>query len=490
MNKNSLKKYVAAGVTAFVVIALSIIFYFCFDRIVGLRSFFSKVFSALMPVTWGIIIAYLLTPVYNVLHRHLYPLLSKRCSEKVSHSISKGVSIALSLLLLLCIVYALVAMIVPQLIDSILNIWESAPGYISEVRMWLFRLLENQPELRSEVMNIFNRLSSSALTKVDEYFQAFDFSSDSLKELLSQFGSVLTTLSSRVYRLVTALKNLIIGLIIAIYILATKKKMSAQAKKLLYAITRRKVANVVVEQAQYAHKVFSGFISGKLLDSLIIGALCFAGCSILRIPYALLVSVVVGITNIIPVFGPFIGAIPSALFILLISPIKCLTFIIFIIVLQQIDGNIIGPKILGSSTGLNSFWVIFALLLFGGLFGVAGMLLGVPVFAVFYHLVDEGCKALLTRKGLSPETDDYILLTRVEEDGYQRSVDPAYEAEPAEEASTPGEPKDNKDNPVIHWFTKLREDAVHPDSDSQEPQENQDPPATTNEPNGNEGSEQ
>jgi predicted PurR-regulated permease PerM len=473
VNKNNLRRYLAAGVTAFAVIALSIIFYFCFDRIVGLRSFFAKVLSGLMPVIWGVVIAYLLTPVYNVIHRHLYPQLAKHCSEKVSHSLAKGISIALSLLVLLCVVYALVAMVVPQLIDSIVNIWENAPGYISEVRVWLFRLLENQPEVRQEVMGIYNRLSSNALTKLDEYFNGFDFSADSLREFVSRFGSVITTLSSRVYRVVNALKNLVIGVIIAIYILATKKKMSAQAKKILYAITRRKVANVVVEQARFAHSVFSGFISGKILDSLIIGILCFAGCSILRIPYALLVSVVVGVTNIIPVFGPFIGGIPSALFILLISPVKCLWFIIFIIILQQIDGNILGPKILGNSTGLNSFWVIFALLLFGELFGVVGMLLGVPVFAVFYHLVDEGCNALLKRKGLSPDTNDYILLSCIDGDEYKRSIDPSYQADPIPS------PRKRKEDGFTRLLGRIKASLSAKDPD-QSPEEEDEPSGTDN----------
>ncbi len=472
MTKSYLKKYLAAGVTAFVVIALSIIFYFCFDRIVGLRSFVAKVFSALMPVVVGCGIAYLLNPIYNLLHRHLYKLLAKRRSEKFSHAVAKGVSIGLSLLLLVLVVYALVAMIVPQLISSILNIWENAPGYISEVRMWLFRLLENQPELRSEVMSLYNRLSSTALEQIDNYFSAFDFSADTLKELLSQIGSVITGVSARVYQVVVVLKNLVIGLIIAVYLLAAKKKMSAQAKKLLYALCRRNVANVVVEQCRYAHKVFSGFISGKLLDSLIIGILCFAGCSILKIPYALLVSVVIGLTNIIPFFGPFIGAIPCALFILLNSPIKCLWFIIFIIILQQFDGNILGPKILGDSTGLNSFWVIFALLLFGGLFGVVGMILGVPVFAVFYHLVDESCTALLKRKGLSADTGDYVLLSGIHQGQYQKEDDPSYEPERAPERDRPGK---GTVSALVHRLRGFRGPGREAPSEGGEAQESRQP---------------
>ncbi len=474
MKRSYLNKYLAAGTTAFIVIALSIIFYFCFDRIVGLRSFVAKILASLMPVTWGIVIAYLLNPIYNVLHRHLYKLLARKCSEKFSHAVSKGGSIALSLIVLLCVVYALVAMIVPQLVESILNIWENAPSYISEVRVWLFHLLENQPEIRSEVMSLYNRISSKALNQVDEYFSAFDFSADSLKELLSQVGSVVTSLSAGVWRIVTALKNLIIGVIIAIYILATKKKMSAQAKKLLYALCRRRVANVVVEQCCYANKVFSGFISGKLLDSLIIGILCFAGCRILGIPYTMLVSVVIGLTNIIPFFGPFIGAIPCALFILLISPIKCLWFIIFIIILQQFDGNILGPKILGDSTGLNPFWVIFSLLLFGGLFGAVGMLLGVPVFAVFYHLVDEACNALLRRKGLSTDTRNYVLLSRVDGGVYRKMGDPSYEADP------PKNHGEKKESALLIWFSKLygqsKLNGDPPPRDEPEPQDEEGKP--------------
>ena len=170
-----------------------------------------------------------------------------------------------------------------------------------------------------------------------------------------------------------------------------------------------------MKEARYIHKVFGGFIIGKIVDSIIIGILCFLGLSVMNMPYTLLVSVIVGVTNVIPFFGPFIGAIPSALLILLVSPIQCLYFLIFILVLQQFDGNILGPKILGDTTGISSFWVLFSILLFGGLLGFVGMIVGVPIFAVFYRLLGDFINGLLEKKDLPVQTSQYDNLETVEE---------------------------------------------------------------------------
>jgi predicted PurR-regulated permease PerM len=272
--------------------------------------------------------------------------------------------------------------------------------------------------------------------------------STSLQTLLPNVWNVVSSVSAGLVKVVTFLKNVIIGFIVAIYLLAMKKVLCGQMKRMVYAVCSKKVANIIIEHCRYAHKVMSGFISGKVLDSIIIGVICFVGTSILNIPYALLVSVIIGLTNIIPFFGPFIGAVPCALFILLNSPVKCLVFIVFIVLLQQFDGNILGPKILGESTGLSSFWVIFALLLFGGLFGVVGMLIGVPVFAVFYHIVDDATRALLRKKGMSVDTKDYILLEKVEGDQYIKLKDPAFKEDSGsnqQEAEAPSEEDESDD---------------------------------------------
>ena len=210
--------------------------------------------------------------------------------------------------------------------------------------------------------------------------------------------------------------NFIIGIVISIYVLLGKETFIAQAKKLVYAVFPADRGNVIVATVRKANDIFGGFIIGKILDSVIIGILCFIGLSILQMPYTLLVSVIVGVTNVIPFFGPYIGAIPSAILIMLANPIQGLYFIIFILVLQQVDGNIIGPKILGDSTGLNSFWVVFAILVGGGLFGVAGMIFGVPLFATIYYITRKLTAWVLRKKGLPEETAAYTEVERIDVD--------------------------------------------------------------------------
>jgi predicted PurR-regulated permease PerM len=220
-------------------------------------------------------------------------------------------------------------------------------------------------------------------------------------------NTLITGITSGVISVLSFLFDALIGLIVCIYILNSKERFAAQSKKLIYSMFDTERANEIIADARNVHRIFSGFISGKLLDSLIIGMISFVALSCMNMPYAVMISVVVGVTNIIPFFGPFIGAVPSAVIIFTVSPIKSLYFIIYILIIQQIDGNIIGPKILGNSTGLPSFWVLFAIVVGGGLFGFAGMLLGVPVFAVIYMFVSEGIVRALKKRGLPEDTDKY-----------------------------------------------------------------------------------
>lgn len=430
------------GVVALLVIMCSLVFYFSFERIIGLKTFFAQVIDILMPVIWGIVIAYLLSPVYNYFHRHLHALAMKKMEEKNALKFAKGVSILISILFFLALIYALIALIVPQLVTSIRNIIDRIPLYVVEIRGLLRTLFENFPELQDTVLNTYNNLSDQIMNWFGE-LDLNNLSSNFFERFLPDLWSVVSSVSSGVYRVVTFLLNFIIGIIVAVYLLATKKLLCGQMKRIIYSVLPNKAANLVVEKCRYAHKAMSGFISGKILDSLIIGLICFIGTSILNIPYALLVSVIIGLTNIIPFFGPFIGAVPCALFILLNSPIKCLVFVIFVLLLQQFDGNILGPKILGESTGLSSFWVITSLLLFGGLFGIVGMIVGVPIFAVVYHLIAEATRALLKKKKMSADTKDYILLDKVEGELYIKLPDPSL----MEEYQPEGEKKHQADEP-------------------------------------------
>ena len=207
--------------------------------------------------------------------------------------------------------------------------------------------------------------------------------------LLPSMQSILSGAAVGVMSFVAFLKNLVIGLIVSVYLLASRKKFGQQGKLILYSLVKRRWADLFLEEICYADKMFGGFINGKILDSAIIGVLCYIACLIFKFPSALLVSVIIGVTNVIPFFGPFIGAIPATLLILIQNPIKALWFVLFVLVLQQVDGNIIGPKILGNTTGLSSFWVLFAILLFGGLWGFVGMIIGVPLFAVIYDVIKK-----------------------------------------------------------------------------------------------------
>ena len=237
---------------------------------------------------------------------------------------------------------------------------------------------------------------------------------DALVKSISSLSTVFSGVVSGMRVVMRIGKDFILGMFIAAYLLIAKKRLIAQAKKILYSVTKLPVANYILYECRYIQEVFGGFIRGKLLDSLIVGVICFVCCTLFRFPYPIVISVIVGVTNIIPFFGPFVGAIPSALLILLSSPLKCLYFVIFVIALQQFDGNFLGPKILGNSTGLSSFWVLFSIMLFGGLFGFVGMVIGVPLFAVIYSLVDAFVNHRLSKKAMSLSTSEYELLDHID----------------------------------------------------------------------------
>ena len=228
-------------------------------------------------------------------------------------------------------------------------------------------------------------------------------------------GKIVTSLTTGIYAVLRGILDVLIGFVVACYVLSNMELFMAKSKMVLYSIFPLRSSKRILKAIRFTDTAFMSFISGKVIDSAIIGVICYICCAIMRMPYVVLVSVVVGVTNIIPVFGPFIGAVPTALIILLDSPMKCLIYVIFILVLQQIDGNIIGPKILGSSTGINGFWIMFAILLGGGLFGFIGMLLGVPVFVVIYAGLEKLVNNGLKKRGLQTETAEYMNLDYIDD---------------------------------------------------------------------------
>lgn len=404
MKESKYRNYICWGVTAFAVIALSIAFGFFLSGFHTIMAGLRTIFGILMPVIYGAVLAYLLLPVYNKTGGVLKACLEKRLKQKkLVRSISKAVATMVSLVVLFLIVAGLFRLVIPQIYTSILSLQSGIGGNINNLAGWLQKLLEDNPALEQKIIPMYEQLTN----QLELWLTS---------SLVPSMSTVIGGLSSGLLSVVTVLKNILLGVIVMVYLLNIKGTLTAQGKKLLYGILSVKKANHLIEGLRFVHRVFGGFITGKLLDSLIIGIICFVCLNWMRMPYALLVSVIVGVTNVIPFFGPFIGAIPSAFLILLVSPIKCLYFLIFILLLQQFDGNILGPKILGQSTGLPSFWVLFSILLFGGMFGFVGMIVAVPTFAVCYTVISGLVNRSLKRKELSSHTGDYMDLKNIDEE--------------------------------------------------------------------------
>ena len=290
--------------------------------------------------------------------------------------------------------YLLASVLMPELYKSVLQLVDNADNYYRTISGWVIHLLETNPEAANWVAQ-----------QMAAYFQDIDKWLTS--GVLPQLQTVMTTVSGGVLSVMNFAKNLLVGLIASVYLLATKERCAAYGRKLVYSFFPQEQVELVLRGVRRADLIFSGFVRGKVLDSIIIGILCFVGCSILKFPYTPLVSVFVGVTNVIPFFGPFLGAIPSTFLILLVSPKQALYFVIFVLALQQLDGNVIGPKILGNTTGLSSLWVITAILVGGSFFGIAGMFFGVPVCACLLSLVNFFVDARLRDKGLPVEPGAY-----------------------------------------------------------------------------------
>ena len=420
------KKYMYWGATAFIVVAALILFYMLITHFPDISGALGKLGKILSPFIWGLIISYLLTPLMKRLDAHVFgPLCGRlfRKSRNGGKKLARGLSVLVSLLAFLLVLAALVYMILPQLYSSIVTIVDNSPSYIESMTTWAETKLTDYPAVEGYV----TELLGDANKDIVNWLQS---------RVLPKLGGVLTSLTSGVYYVLLGIYNLLVGIIVSIYILGNLEKVKAGFKRLLYSVFSLEAAEKIREALLFTHKTFMGFISGKLLDSAIIGLICYVFCAALSMPYTLLVSIIIGITNIIPFFGPFIGAVPCALIILLVNPIKCLIFVIFIIILQQIDGNIIGPKILGETTGINGFWVMFSIIVGAGIFGFWGMLLGVPVFVVIYNFFDKRVKKRLERSDLPSETDEYRSIDHI--DPITHEVIRKPEALPKEEQAPAG----------------------------------------------------
>lgn len=387
--RESWKYFYHKSLTTFTTVALCILFFFIIFRFDQLQIVWGKISDILKPFAYGAVIAYLLTPICNWLEREFAKMaaLDKKPEEKAKKLEKRfGVlSIFLSLVFFGLIIYGLIAMVVPQFISSVANLIESMPGYIESTSIWFEALVADNPVMVGYVEQYFEDI----LANVQDFTKT---------NVIPNLNSIITGLTSSVWTLILGLMDFIIGIIVAVYLMNNRKIFARHAKMLVHALFPQKEglpegkeqkADWIIRETYILNHYLGGFVKGKLVDSLIIGLICMTFTAIADMPYALLVSVIIGVTNIIPFFGPFIGAIPMSVLILMVDPLKCVYFVIFILVLQQFDGNILGPYILGDVTKLNSFWVLFAILLFGGLFGIMGMVVGVPIFAFFYQLLRE-----------------------------------------------------------------------------------------------------
>ena len=381
----------------FIVGALLIIF----NQIVGNYESFSEgvgtIKTIISPFIYGFVMAYLLSPIYNATVRGLYKLLGKYFKNKLRlFSFCKLVASVVAVVCLIGAVAGLIALIVPQVIESLTGILKSLPQRLTQLSA-LFNDITSKMDNKRLAMKM-SEIYAQVQTNLIELAQT---------KLLPGMGTLVGQVSTQVILTLKTMMNVMIGVMACVYMLNSKERFQGQFKKVILATLPKEKAEAVFDFAKFTNRTFGGFINGKIIDSIIIGIICFILMKIFGFPYPILISAIIGITNVIPFFGPFIGAIPAAIIILLVSPMYSLYFLILIFILQQVDGNIIGPAILGNTTGIASFWVLFSIVIGGGLFGFIGMVLGVPVFAIIYYYFSRSINKRLEAKGLEFRTDSY-----------------------------------------------------------------------------------
>ena len=397
MKRPENKPYVMGMLAGFGAISLSVLFFFLLYRMQGVEAALAKVADILMPFVYGGVIAYLLRPMCNAFSGWFHKLLKGRRER-----LAEGLAITCSLITGILLVYALIIMIAPQLYRSAANFWNTVPEKVEELVAWATEKFgENEVMLR-----YFDLSYEAVYTALDTWAR---------ETLVPYVTNLVSGVGTSVWKALMFLYNVLIGIFVAVYLLASRKKFARQGVLVIRSVFKPRWADLVLEEIAYIDRMFGGFVDGKIVDSAIIGVLCYIGCLIFRFPNPLLVSAIVGVTNVIPFFGPFLGAIPATVLILIEDPVKAVWFALFVLGLQQLDGNVIGPKILGEHTGVSSFWVLFSIVLFGGLWGIVGMIVAVPLFAVLYDLAKR-----LIRLGLQ-KNDCLNLMQAYEEDYNEQS---------------------------------------------------------------------
>ena len=383
------QRYFYAMMAGFGTISLSVLFFFFLYRLQGIGNVISQLSTILAPFIYGGIIAYLLRPMCNSLEAFFQLRLPKKMRR-----FANAFAVVFSLMVGILVVYALITMVVPQLVESVVTLWNALPTKMEQLVNWATETFGKD----ERVVQFVEKNYRSYFTDIDKWVQA---------NVIPQVSSLVTNVGTSVWQVLKFVYNILIGLIVAVYVLHGRKRFGKQARLIVRSIFSDRWADRILEEVEFIDRMFGGFIDGKIIDSAIVGVLCYIGCTVLKIPSALLVSVIVGVTNVIPFFGPVIGAVPSTLLILIDSPLKALWFLIWVIVLQQLDGNVIGPKILGNRTGLSGFWVMFSIILFGGLWGIVGMIICVPLFAVIYDTVRRLVRRGLRRRNHTELWDEY-----------------------------------------------------------------------------------
>ena len=398
MKRENWTEQIKWGITAFLVLAATSLLFIIVTHLETINKNFNLFIQILMPIIYGAVLAYLMSPVYNFVVKTTEVLLAKlfRKKSKKQSTASSFLATICSLLFLVFIGGSLVSLLIPELTKSIYNLYMTLPDAINRSYERIQALLANYPEAREYVEDLYTEISAF-----------FSSKPESAQTILGHLQNIAAFFRDGIWNTFTVVKNILIGLIVMVYLLNLKKTLKLQFRKLLFAIFSKEKAKSIIEELQYVHKMFGGFILGKIIDSVIIGILTFFVLSIMKMPYTLLVSVIIGVTNVVPFFGPFVGAIPCIILIMLSSPLQALYFAIAILAIQQLDGNIIGPKILGDSTGLSSFWVLFSIILFGGLFGFVGMIIAVPLWAVILNSIRRYANKRLEKKQI-PNSVEYF----------------------------------------------------------------------------------
>jgi len=381
-----------------------LVFYFLLKNSRSVSAVINHIYTVIQPILIGFVMAFLMNPIMGFFEKRLYNIFKRLCkTEAGAKKGNRALSSIIALVILVGIFVFIIAAIVPNLISTILYLANHIEEQIAGVLDWCNEITRGNYEealMRAKDNNIGD-LVNQGLSFVNQYVDYDE----------SDMMSIITNSVLSVGKFIV---NIIIGMFVSVYVLISKETFKAQAKKLVCGIFIPKYSNIILEISRKSADIFYGFIIGKIIDSIIIGIICYIGCLIMSMPYPLLVSVIVGVTNIVPVFGPYIGAVPTVIIIFLTEPMQGIYFLIFILILQQIDGNLIGPKILGDSTGISSFWVVFAVVVGAGFFGVGGMIIAVPIVAIVYYIGGRVANYLVERRNLPKDTDEYILMDHID----------------------------------------------------------------------------